>query len=227
MSVPITGAVNGQPAVGRVATAGVSPITIPYFPAGATDTLDIDTDGAGLHSPNHRVAAICGTTSGRDHFPFPITDFGLPTALALSDQMIVFWIVRKWVFEIDTAPEGTTNFGPFFLESTNPDDSTLITTESDLLKAESWGGAYFAEGGAAGIHLGVVFGFDGTARFAAQVYEDQGEVISNGDWNDSIHFGGDDYSYNITPTEFWPYATKAGLAVYDTADASQLRDPFS
>lgn len=32
---------------------------------------------------------------------------------------------------------------------------------------------------------------------------------------------------DISPHEFWPYATKAGLPVYDTSDGSVLNDPFS
>jgi hypothetical protein len=31
----------------------------------------------------------------------------------------------------------------------------------------------------------------------------------------------------ITPVEWWPYKTKSGAAVYDTATGAQLNDPFS
>jgi hypothetical protein len=34
-------------------------------------------------------------------------------------------------------------------------------------------------------------------------------------------------SLAMTPIEFWPYATKSGLPVYNTATGEQLRDPLS
>lgn len=34
-------------------------------------------------------------------------------------------------------------------------------------------------------------------------------------------------SLTLNPSEFWPYATSAGLPVYDSATGAQLRDPFS
>ncbi len=53
-----------------------------------------------------------------------------------------------------------------------------------------------------------------------------------------LHFLGQDYQLysndadwsgdiTISPSEYWPYATKAGLPVYDTSTGAQLRDPFS
>lgn len=35
------------------------------------------------------------------------------------------------------------------------------------------------------------------------------------------------YSVTMTPKEYWPYATTAGLPVYDTTTGAELRDPFS
>lgn len=43
----------------------------------------------------------------------------------------------------------------------------------------------------------------------------------------SAFIGGVSGTFTIEPSEYWPYATKAGLPVYNTSTGAQLRDPFS
>lgn len=104
MSEAVTGAVNGIATEAVVATVPTNPVTIPYFPGGTTTTLGVDTDGTGTHGTNHRVAVICGNTSGRDHFPFAVPDWGvLPpdeppyrVGTDLATVMKWLWRVKKW-----------------------------------------------------------------------------------------------------------------------------------
>lgn len=100
-----SGAVNGVPTKINLGNAGVSPVTIPYFPAGASSTLAVDTDGINGVAVSHRVAIVVGDTIGRDHFSFPVatsspdpTKDGFPTNL--DGAMKWFWLVKKWHIEV-------------------------------------------------------------------------------------------------------------------------------
>ncbi len=286
MSQTVTGIVNGVPVTAVIATAGSNPITIPFFPAGSGSTLAVDTDGGGLHSPNHRVAIVCGTVSGKDHFPFiiqsvPAEEVGMgtifPLAFSIEEVCLMFYRVKRFSIAVDleyTDPDDPDNPDyPIIIANTFFADAGGIlgsvsgyTSESDLV---------FPRYTIAGDNTttsnfqicstpyeysnGVVEGNTSTPAIRQRVVEHAGLLYpsfviesdvsdgpgtANPDFTDSGAFlklpfispsdlaipsGRPGYSGHITvdAVEYWPYATKAGLAVYNTSTGAQLRDPLS
>lgn len=108
----IAGAVNGVPTTGDVIEGSDQILDIANN--GSADTLEVQTDGNDWNEDgvSSRVAIIGGTTPGRDHFPFPVTDsdgdafghFGnhtvYPLDFELSDAMYLWARVKRWHFEV-------------------------------------------------------------------------------------------------------------------------------
>lgn len=120
------GAVNGVPTKINVRTPGT--LTIPFATSGVAGTLSVQPSGA-PHAPvgggPDRVAIIGGSTSGRDHFPWPVPDGAFiatatypaqyfPLSLSLVDAMKWVWKVKKWklagaiTFDVTRASDSTT-----------------------------------------------------------------------------------------------------------------------
>lgn len=172
-----------------------------------------------------RVAIIGGSVVGRDHFPFAVTEDepAYPTSGSIGFQCALFYVVRTWIVNVDLAPVGATEFGPFFLDATDSGSNITASRESDLVTHPE---PYWTDDGSH--YLRIAYGADGTLQFSIKLYESQGEVVSNPEWNDSISFGDDfEYSYHAAPIEYWPYATTSGDPVYDTSTGAQINDPLS
>ncbi len=220
-----------------------------------------------------RVAIIGGSTAGRDHFPFPLGDFGgsMSTSflsLTLAQFAWMFYRVKKW--RVHGSATRTPPF-PGSPQSYSWDwqamigdgagdpegiDPSILTRESDLVLSptiNSNDNMGDPDGGNVGIQLFDSVGFDSTIRcriFASLFSGAIGEFISTVEPGtptatpivgkiviqgvdatlifyrgiSSSTFSG---TFTIEPSEYWPYATKAGDPVYDTSTGAQLADPFS
>lgn len=178
------------------------------------------------------------TPQGFNGFPFRIYPGTRETGLGLPTSRVLFWLVKRWRVDIDNFPTGEDGgVTPVYLDAANSDDSTLLVSEKELLKAWSWGTGYWAEddgmgGAASGRSLIMEPAFDPdtlaeTARFTIKLFESQGEVIGEDGWDDSVTFGDDtDFLYNVTPWKYWPYRNIAGDPIYDEDTGAQINDPL-
>lgn len=169
---------------------------------------------------------MSGKTPGWDHFPFGIPGTpGYPIITSIVTQCLLFWIVKKWLIEVDHLPTGEMDAGPFTLTAAKASDESVFTRERDLVTAPS---AYFNLSGSLSKYMALDFGADSTTNFRLKLYDSQGEVPAQGTWDDSATFGDDiDFLYHATPSEFWPYALRDGVTpVYDTATGGQINDPL-
>ncbi len=217
-----------------------------------------------------RVAIIGGKTVGRDHFPFPLGDFGGSTStayLSLTIQQFawMFYRVKKW--RVHGSATRTPLIGSpqsyswdwIAVIGDGAEDGTDVSTltrESDLVLSPTLNSnddMGNPDGGNVGVEMFDSNAFDTgiRSRVSASLFSDaigvfvttdsegltataiDGNIVILGEnvplifCKESSDTSTVTGTFTIEPSEYWPYATKAGAPVYDTSTGEQLAGPFS